>query len=221
MTRILLFLSVAALFGSSGFAAGPGAVAPIGIAMSAGTFLIDSTAVTGPIDLVNGAELHTTISPSDVHLENGVDVRLATRSASTLYQDRIVLKNGALKLDHFDGYRAQTGGLTIQADSFDAQAIIRTTPKTIEVASIGGAVRVSDQGAMMTRILAGTKMVFQNTSGNGNGQTPAQTGAAPGPTSTEKGHVSDKKIILWTAGVCGVAAIVIGSIAAAEGKSPF
>jgi hypothetical protein len=220
MIRILLTLGVAALFADSSFAAGPGAVAPIGVAMAAGTFVIDNAPVTGPIDIANGAELSTTIAPGDVHLENGVDARLATRSTTTLYGDHLIRKNGAMKLSHFDRYPMQAGGLTIEADSFDTQAIVRATPKTIEVASIGGAVRVSDNGAMMTRVLAGTKVAFQNTTANNNGQTTSQTGAAPGP-QPQKGPTSDKKIILWTAAVCGVAAIVIGSIAAAEGKSPF
>ncbi len=223
---LVLSLSLTALFVTSGAAAGPAAgrvsTAPIGIAMGSGIFSVDNMAVTGPVDLANGAELHTTITPSDVHLENGVDVRLATRSTGTLYQDRAVLKDGAVRVNHFNGYPVQVGGLTIKADSFDTEAIIRTTPKTIEIASIGGVVSVSDTGAMMTRVAAGTKMAFQNTgadTGGQNGQTPSQTGAAPAPA--EKGPMGDKKAILWAAGICAVGAIVVGSIAAAQGKSPF
>jgi hypothetical protein len=221
MMRILIpSLLVFATFASLGFAAGPVGAAPIGIAMGTGVFTVNSAPVTGPVDLANGSELHTTVTPSDVRLENGVEMRLATRSSSTLYQDRIVLKDGALKLDHFDGYAVQTRGLTIEADSFATQAIIRTTPKTVEIASIGGTVSVRDSGAMLTRVAAGTKMAFQATGANPAGaqnQTPAQTGAAP----VEKGPISDKKAILWAAGICAVGAIVVGSIAAAQGKSPF
>lgn len=217
---LVVSFAVSALFVSSALAAGPGtgpvAVAPIGIALGAGIFSVNDTPVTGPIDLANGTELHTTVTPSDVHLENGVEMRLATRSTGTLYGDRVVLKDGALKLNHFDGYSVAAGGLTIQADSFDTQAIIRTTPKTIEIASIGGTVTVRDGGAMMTRVTAGTKMAFQTTGANPGAQ-PAQTGAAP----AEKGPLSNKKTILTAAGVCAVGGIVVGSIAAAQGKSPF
>jgi hypothetical protein len=188
--------------------------------MGAGIFIVSNTPVTGPVDLADGEELHTTVAPSDVHLENGADVRLAARSTGRLYRDKIVLEQGAVRMNHFDSVPVQAGGLTIQADSFDTEAIIRTTPKTVEIASIGGTVRVTDAGSMMTRVIAGTKMAFQNTGANPgaqNTQNPSQTGAAP----AQKGPVSDKKAILWAAGICGVAAIVIGSIAAAEGKSPF
>jgi hypothetical protein len=218
MRTLIFALLVVAMCASFGFAAGP-AAAPIGVALGSGIFSVDSTAVTGPIDLSDGAELHTTVTPSDVQLENGVEMRLATRSTGTLYQDRMVLKNGALKLHHFDSYPVQAGGLTIQADSFDTEAIIRTTAKTIEIASIGGTVRVSDSGAMMTRVAAGTKMAFQTSGANpgGQNQAPSQTGAAP----AETGPMSNKKAILIAAGVCAVGAIVVGSIAAAQGKSPF
>lgn len=218
--KLVLSLTFAALFATSSFAAGAGngpvANAPIGIAMGIGTFTVDSASVAGPIDIASGTELQTTITPSDVHLENGVDVRLATRSTTTLYGDRVVLKDGAVRVNHFADYSVQVGGLTVQADSFGTEAIIRTTPKNIEIASIGGTVRVSDGGAMMTRVAAGTKMAFQNTGAN-PGQTPTVTGAAP----AEKGPISDKKAILVSAGVCAVGAIVVGSIAAAQGKSPF
>ncbi len=162
MTRFfVLSLGVAALGTASVFAAAPGAVGPIGIAMGTGTFSVDSALVTGSVDLANGAELQTTVAPSDAHLDNGVEVRLATRSTGKLYQDRIVLEQGAVRVSHFDALPVQAGNLTIEADSFETEAIIRTTPKTIEIASIGGTVRVSDAGAMMTRVAAGTKMAFQ------------------------------------------------------------
>jgi hypothetical protein len=113
--------------------------------------------------------------------------------------------------------------LEIQADGVNAAAVVKVTPKMIEVASLGGDVKVSDGGAMMTRVVSGTRMSFQNTSNTGanNAQTgaaPAQTGAAPAP---ERGPMTDRKAILWSAGVCAVGAIVVGSIAAAQGKSPF
>ncbi len=219
--KLIISLSFSAIFVVYGFAGprnGPAAGAPVGIALSTGAFTIDGASVVGPIDVADGAELHTTVAPSDVHLENGVDVRLATRSAAALYEDRVILREGAVRLNHFDNYPVQVGGLTVQADTSGTEAIIRATPKSIEIASIGGTVRVSDAGALMTRVFAGTKMTFQN-SGANSGQTaqPAQTGAAP----AEKGPLSDKKAILWAAGICAVGAIVVGSIAAAQGKSPF
>ena len=220
---LVLSLGVAGLLIIPAFAAGPAASAPIGFAMGLGVFDVNDAPVSGPVDLANGARLHTTVSPTDIQLENGVIIRLATRSTTMLFGDHVVLDNGAVRMNHFDRYPVQAGGLTIQAEGFDTEAIVRTTPKTIEVASIGGTVRVSD-GSMMTAVAVGTKMAFQNTGASANGQnpqTPTQTGAAPAQTQSQKGPLSDKKAILWAAGICAVGAIVVGSIAAAQGKSPF
>lgn len=221
---LVLSLGVAGLLTIPAFAAGPAASAPIGIALGPGVFDINDAPVGGPVDLANGARLHTTVSPTDIQLQNGVAVRLATRSTATLFEDRVVLDNGAVRINHFDRYAVQAGGLMIQADGFDTAAVVRSTPKTIEVASIGGTVRVSDAGTAMTVVAAGTKTAFQNTGGAAGGQnpqTPSQTGAAPAQTQPQHGPFSDKKAILWAAGICAVAAIVVGSMAAAEGKSPF
>jgi len=225
---LLRSLALATLFSAAGFAASP-ATAPIGIAMGSGVFDVNTAPVTGPTDLANGTDLRTTITPSDVHLENGVDARLATRSSGTVYGDRLVLHNGAVRMNHFEDYSVQAGGLTIQADSFDTQAIIRTTPKTIEIASIGGTLRVTDSGTMMTRVLAGTKVAFQNTGATSGQNSQTTTGANPGqPAQTttgaaapQKGPLSDKKAILWAAGICAVGAAVVGGIAWSQGKSPF
>lgn len=221
---LVLSLGVAGLLIIPAFAAGPAASAPIGFAMGLGVFDVNDAPVSGPVDLANGARLHTTVSPADIQLENGVVIRLATRSRTMLFGDRVVLENGALRMNHFDRYAVQAAGLTIQTEGFDTEAIVRTTPKTIEIAAIGGTVRVSDTGSAMTLVAAGTKMAFQNTGAAASGQnpqTPAQTGAAPAQTQPQNGPFSDKKAILWAAGICAVGAIVVGSLAAAEGKSPF
>ncbi len=220
MTRNGFFtLAVAALFSAvPAFSAGPG----IGVATAVGSYSVNSSSVTGNADIFNGTELRTTISPSDVHLENGADVRLATRSASKLYSDHLELRDGALRVSNFDSYPVQARQLQIQADTPGTEAIVRMKGRTVEIASIGGTVKVTDGGAMLTRVTAGTKMAFQNTTPPA-GQTgaspgaPSQTGAAP----AEQGPMSNKKIILISAGVCAVGGIAVGAIAASQGKSPF
>ncbi len=197
----------------------------IGIATAVASFSVDNSTMTGNTNVLDGTELRTTASPSDVHLQNGTDVRLATRSAGTVYSDHLVLREGAVRVASFDTYKVKASQLEIEADNPAAQAVIRMAGRKIEVAAVGGAVRVTDGGAMLTRVAAGTKVFFQNTgstppaqTGAAPGQAPAQTGAAPAP---EKGPLSDHKVFLWTAGICAAGAAVVGGIAAAQGKSPF
>ena len=220
MTRkvFVTALAAAAVCAASAFAAS----STIGVAAAVGAFSVNNASVTGNVDVFDGTQLRTTITPGDVRLASGVQVRLATRSAGTVFGDHMVLREGAVRVANFEAYPVAVTDLQVQADDAKTTAIVRVTAKTIEVASIGGAVKVTDGGAMLTRVAAGTKMSFQNQNGGTpsgqTGATPAQTGAAPAP---EKGPMSDKKAILWAAGVCAVGAIVVGSIAAAQGKSPF
>jgi hypothetical protein len=196
----------------------------IGVATAIGAFSLDNAPVTGNADIVDGAELRTTTAPSDVRLQNDTRLRLATRSMGAIFADHAVLKEGALRVSNFDNYRVEARHFQVEAGDSETEAIVRVTGKTVEVASIGGPVRVTDGGAMLTRVAAGTRMAFRDggqNSGAKAGQSQsgatAQTGAAP----AEKGPISDKKAILWAAGICAVGAIVVGSIAASQGKSPF
>lgn len=205
----------------------------IGVATAVGAYSVDSSSVTGNADVFDGTQLRTTISPSDVHLASGAAVRLATRSEGTLFSDHLELRDGAVRMSNFDGYPVQARALEIMSDTPGAEAIVRLKGRTVEIASLGGTVKVTDGGAMLTRIVTGTKMSFQNTgaspaqvqegtgssasSGAAPGQQPATTGANPAP----QGPMSDKKAILWAVGVCAVGGLVVGLIAAAQGKSPF
>lgn len=181
----------------------------IGVATAVSTFSVDSSLVTGTASIFDGTEVRTTTSPSDLHLQNGVTVRLATRSAGTVYSDHVVLREGAARVDNFSDYTIEARQLQIQAESPAAQALVRLAGKTVEVASIGGTLKVTDGGAMLTRVTAGTKASFQQTGAN-----PTQTGAAP--AAPQQGPVSDRKAFLWAAGVCAVAAVVVGAIAASR-----
>lgn len=189
------------------------ASATIGVATAVSAFSVDNSLVTGSANLFDGATVRTTTAPSDLRLQNGVTVHLATRSAGAVFEDRMELREGAARVDNFDSYMVQAGDLQINAETPGARAVVRLTGNTVEVASIGGTLKVTDGASMLTRVASGTKLSFQQT-----GATPSQTGAAPAP---EKGPLSDHKVFLWAAGICLVSAAIVGGIAAAQGKSPF
>lgn len=196
-----------------------GATPTIGVATAVGTYAVNSTDVRGNADLADGTVLHTTGSPSDVQLDNGVAVRLATRSEGTIYSDHAILGQGAMRVGNFAGFSVNARDLQIQSEAPGTEAVIRLTKKTVEVASIGGDVRVLESG-LLTRVAAGTKMSFQQTGAapdqNSQAVQPAKTGAAPAPRGP-----SDTKTFLWVIGLTAAAALAIGLTAAAQGKSPF
>jgi ferric-dicitrate binding protein FerR (iron transport regulator) len=159
--------------------------------------------------ITEGAQLETAASPSDVNLENGVSVRLSPRSAGTVFSDHLVLEQGSLRVGHFNRYTVDAGQLQIQATDAGAEAVVRMTNKTVEVASVGGNLNVTNGGAMLTRIVSGTRVSFQ------------QGGPPPPGTSRHKMLPSDQHIMVWMIGITAVAALAIGLTAAAQGKSPF
>jgi hypothetical protein len=205
-----------AIFASHALAAGPS----IGVATAVGTFSVDESPVVGSVNLSDGAKLQTTTSPSDVRLQNGAEVRLATRSAGTFFNDHISLDRGAVRVANFSGLAVNVNQLQILSDDPGTQAVIRMQKKTVEIASIGGDVRVMDAG-LLTRVSSGTKMSFQSGANPDTSQTQpqSQTGAAPAPAPGKM--PSDTKVFLWVIGITAVAALAIGLTAAAQGKSPF
>ena len=195
--QALAFISM--LLSASAFGATPA----IGVATAVGAYSVNSLPVSGSTNLTDGTVLQTTGSPSDIRLENGVSVRLATRSEGTIYSDHAELGQGAMRVGNFSGFSVNARDLQIQGDSPASEAVIRLTKKTVEVASIGGDVRVMDSG-LLTRVAAGTKMSFDQTGAtpNQNAQAaqPAKSGAAPAPRGP-----SDSKTFLWVIGICAAA----------------
>lgn len=170
-----------------------------------------TTANSSDVSLVDGASVRTENTARDVRLDNGVAIHLALRSAGTIFNDHAILEEGAARVGRFTGYALHAGQLNIAPETPDTEAVIRLENKTIEVASLGGVVTVTDGGAMLTRVAAGAKMSFQN-----SGALPGQTGASPAPKRR-----SETKTWLWVIGGISAAALAIGLTAAAQGKSPF
>jgi len=162
------------------------------------------TSDNGPV--WNGTAIESGSSANTVSLETGVSVRLAPQSRGTVFSDHIVLDEGSVRVGNFGSYTVNARQLQIQAADPSAEAVVRMGKKTVDVASIGGNLNVSDGGAMLTRVASGTRVSFKN----GGGQT-----------TTKKTLPSDQHIMLWMIAATGAAAIAIGATAAAQGKSPF
>ena len=188
---------------------------PLAAAMLAGCACLVAAppfigSVAGAGSLSDGAALSASAMPTDIHLASGVEVHLSPGSQSVIYRDHAVLDGGSLRVDHFLSYSVSAGPYRIHADSPTAEAVVRMSEKTIEVASLGGALRVSDGGAMLTRVAAGTRLSFQQ-----SGASPGQTGAAPFYRKTRPNH----HVLYWVIGATAAAALAIGLTAAAQGKS--
>ncbi|MBV9264624.1 MAG: hypothetical protein JO061_00500 [Acidobacteriaceae bacterium] len=209
---------------SAGLAwSGFGADRFIGVVAGIGSYSVNESPSTGTTNLTDGARVETALAPSQVVMENGTAILFGTRSAGVVSLDRLLLQRGAARVEAFDpNFKIRVNALEIGSDEPNTKVLVRTTGRTVEVASLGGSVRVTDDGVRMTRVMAGAKMFFDQENGapasakQANQQTASQTGASRAPTGP-----SDRNTVLWFIGITGGAAIVIGSLAAAEGKSPF
>jgi hypothetical protein len=156
-----------------------------------------------------GESFNTQAAPSDLHLENGVSVHLNAGSTGTIFGDHALLEQGSAHLSNFKGYPVKIGQLSIESETPNTQAAIRVQQNTVEVASLGGDLEISTGGALLTRVVSGTRMSFQNT-----GATAAPRGHGPR-------HWSDTKTWVVVLVSVSAAALAIGLTAAAQGKSPF
>ncbi len=187
---------------SSAFAAAPA----IGVASAFGSFSVNGAQVNGNSNLNNGSEISTGRTASQIFLEGGPSVMLATNTGATVYNDHLVLSQGAVRVDNMTKYDVQAKGYRIAADEPNSQAAIRLNEGSVEVASMSGVVKVFDaNGAMLTRIGAGTASSFK----------PGQTGANAGSAGSNGavGAISGSNFLLYTAIVSGLAGIGLGTVA--------
>lgn len=192
----------------------PAVSASIGVATSLATYSINEKPTAGAAELADGAKITTTTAPNEMRLANGTEIRLATRSSGEVYSDHLVLKSGSAWVSRFADYSVHAGNLRVSAESGNAQAVVRLHDKRVEVASLGGPVTVTDGGIGMTRIATGTRMSFQTA----QDQTSADASTnKPIPQPRDE----NRHALIWTLVTVSAAAIIIGSIAAAQGKSPF
>jgi hypothetical protein len=111
----------------------------IGIAMSEGNILINSSASAGNATIFDGSTLETQTASSQVRLNGGAQLRLASDSKGTVYSDHVDLKKGSANIT---GYSANANGLNVRADGKASAAISMRDRGVIEVAALTGNVHV-------------------------------------------------------------------------------
>lgn len=196
---------------ATALSAGPAfAVTPvIGVVSAFGTFTVNNYQVAGNSNLYNGSQIRTGGAMSEIFLQGGPSVMLATNTGATVYNDHLLLTRGTVRVDDMSKYDVQALGYRIAADEPNARAAVRLRDGAVEVASMSGVVRVFDpSGAMLTRVGAGTASSFkpgQTGAGSGGG---AHTGGGAAGAISGGGHT-----LLYASIVLGVAAAGAGAAA--------
>ncbi|HTT65155.1 MAG TPA: hypothetical protein VMG35_25065 [Bryobacteraceae bacterium] len=152
-------LGVLLFFGLSvSFAAGPA----IGLVVADGSFQLEHSSVRGSATLFAGNVIETNMSSSQLHLSNGVSLRLAADSRARVYESHLALEKGLAQLDSAH-YRVEADSLQIEADQPGAGARVQLAgPRRVVVAARNGDVRVSNtDGVLIARLGSGREMTFE------------------------------------------------------------
>ena len=208
LNHLKTFAVATALSVTSAFAATPA----IGVASAFGSFTVNSAQVSGNANVLDGSQVRTDKSSSQIYLQSGPSLTLATNTAATVYNDHLVLTQGSARVDNMSSYSVEASGYRVVPEDATSQAIVRLNSGAVEVASMSGALKVFDRdGAMLTRVGAGTASSFKPQTG-ASGAGSAGAGAA-------KGTVVSSSVLLYSAIVVGLAGVGVGAAALASSNN--
>lgn len=115
------------------------ATSGIGIAMSDGNILINSSSAAGNATIFNGSTLETLSASSQVRLNDGARLRLASDSRGTVFSDHVDLQKGSANIA---GYSANAIGLNVRADGKASATISMLDQGVVEIAALTGSVHI-------------------------------------------------------------------------------
>jgi hypothetical protein len=133
----------------------------IGVAVANGTFMIDSSKVTGNATIFEGNVLETSGAASTLRLNSGVRIRLDAETRSRLYHDRALLERGGGTFEVGAGFRVQTGALRISSVNDSSARIGLRGIKTVQIFALQGSVQVQNLfGVVVANVPAGEAFEF-------------------------------------------------------------
>jgi hypothetical protein len=134
----------------------------IGLVVANGSFQLDHSSVRGTATLFDGNVIETNVSSSQLHLNNGVSLRLAAETRARVYESRLVLEKGIGQLESTK-YRIEAASLQVEADKPGATARVQLTGQNrVVVAARDGAVRVTNSdGVLIARLDSGREVSFE------------------------------------------------------------
>jgi hypothetical protein len=121
------------------------ATSGIGVAMSEGNILINSSSAAGNATIFDGNTLETQSASSQVRLNDGARLRLASDSRGTVFSDHVDLQKGSASIT---GYSANANGLNVRADGKASATISMRDQGVVEIAALTGSVHVFDAAGL-------------------------------------------------------------------------
>jgi hypothetical protein len=133
----------------------------IGVAVANGTFMLDSSKVTGNATIFEGNVLETSGTASMLRLNNGVRIRLDAETRSRLYHDRALLERGSGTFEVGSGFQVQAGVLRISGVNDSSARIGLRGIKTVQIVAVQGSVQVQNLfGVVLAKVPVGEAFEF-------------------------------------------------------------
>ncbi|HEX4278611.1 MAG TPA: hypothetical protein VHZ74_24815 [Bryobacteraceae bacterium] len=117
----------------------------IGIAMSQGNILINSSQTAGNATIFDGSTVETQSASSQVRLNGGAQLRLSSDSRGTVFTDHVNLQKGSARIA---GYAASASGLNVRADRNSSATVSMRDQGVIEIAALSGSVHIFNAAGM-------------------------------------------------------------------------
>jgi hypothetical protein len=170
--------------------------------------MVNSSEVEGNANLFDGSRIRTDKASSKVYLMSGAALVLGVGSAGTIYRDHFTLNQGATKVDNLTGYSIHADRYDIRQGKPSSQAVVRLNQGAVEIAALSGSLNIfNDQGALLTRIAAGTASAFQTGAGAGSG---SQSGAGNLPSGASADNNNHRRRLALLALLTGSALAGLG-----------
>lgn len=126
------------------------APAIIGTASVRGTMRVDGANVLSNATLFDGSVVETDKATTALHLDKGVEVKLATDSRGTLYRDRLVLQKGSGETMSAGGFVVEANGLHVVPDMPNSRGVVSMKDGgSVEVAALSGGVHVTNSSGFV------------------------------------------------------------------------
>lgn len=199
---------------SAQLSVGMAASSVIGVATARGGIRMDEAAVSGNGTLFEGTTVETGRTASDLRLNNGMNVQLASGSKGVVFADRLVLQRGGGQLSSPAGkepaYRMEARSLRVEPVGGGSQGMVQLTASNrVQVSAARGSLRVTNaHGVMIASLAAGRALEFE---------LPGESGAS-GPALVTGCLIKRDGKYLLTDEAAGVTVEVKGSVEKYAGK---
>ena len=139
----------------------------VGLASANGSFHVNAAEVWGNTTLFDGSVVETAKTPSQLRLNNGAHMRLATASRATIHDGRFVLERGSGQVESSSASLLEARTLRVSPATAGSIARVELAQGSqVVVAALAGAVRVTNAaGVVVANMTAGNALSFDPQAG--------------------------------------------------------